>query len=272
MPYGVFDDGHQHTPIGIPTVKTRSDSRATIVGVLDGRPPVIKAILFDLDGTLLDIDLEGFLRAYFGLLGPAIERFSDLASADAIAAVMSGTEAMCGSHPGRTNRDVFNDAFHRACGIDLTEATAVDALNTFYAVEFPTLRGSHGPRTGSADVIRAAVEAGVRIAVATNPIFPLDAVTERMRWAELEPDTFDLVTSYETSEACKPLPLYYRGIASSLQVQPSECLMVGDDPVLDLAAADVGMRTFYVGEGSPPTADWSGDLIDLAGLISRVTG
>lgn len=233
---------------------------------------VIKAILFDLDGTLLDIDLEGFLRAYFGLLGPAIERFSGVSAAEAIAAVMSGTEAMCGSHPGQTNREVFNDAFHSACGIDLTEKTAVDALNAFYAQEFPTLRGPHGPRTGCADVVRAAVDAGVRIAVATNPIFPLDAVIERMLWAELQADDFDLVTSYETSEACKPLPLYYRRIASSLGVQTSECLMVGDDPVLDLAAADVGMRTFYVGPGSPPTADWSGELTDLAGLISRIAG
>lgn len=233
---------------------------------------MIKAILFDLDGTLLDIDLEGFLRAYFGLLGPAIERFSGLSASDAIAAVMSGTEAMCGSHPGVTNRDVFNEAFERACGIDLTEEAAVKALAAFYAEEFPTLRAEHGPRAGSADATRAATDAGVCVAVATNPIFPREAVVERMRWAGLEAGRFDLITSYETSEACKPLPLYYRRIASSLEVEPSECLMVGDDPVLDLAAADVGMRTFYVGPGSPPTADWSGDLIDLAGLVSRITG
>lgn len=233
---------------------------------------MIRAILFDLDGTLLDIDLEGFLRAYFGLLGPAIERFSGLSSDVAITAVMSGTEAMCGLHPGRTNREVFNEAFEGACGLDLTEDEAVKALAAFYEDEFPTLRALHGPRAGCEGVVRAAAAAGVRIAVATNPIFPREAVLERMRWAGLEADEFDLVTSYENSEACKPLPLYYRQIALSLDVPPSECLMVGDDPILDLAAADVGMRTFYVGLGSPPTADWSGDLSDLAGLISRITG
>lgn len=253
-------------------VKTRSGSRATIFSVLNERLHVIKAILFDLDGTLLDIDLEGFLRAYFGLLGPAIERFSGLAAPDAIAAVMSGTEAMCGSHPGVSNREVFNTAFHRASGVDLTEETAVEALATFYEEEFPALRAQHGPRAGSVDATSAATDAGVSVAIATNPIFPLEAVIERMRWAGLEAERFDLITSYETSEACKPLPLYYRRIASSLGVEPAECLMVGDDPVLDLAAADVGMRTFYVGSGSPPTADWSGNLTDLAGLISRITG
>ncbi len=32
-----------------------------------------------------------------------------------------------------------------------------------------------------------------------------------------------------------------------LGVAPATCLMVGDDRALDMPAADLGMRTFYVG-------------------------
>ncbi len=231
---------------------------------------MITAVLFDLDGTLLDIDLEGFLRDYFGLLGPALTRITGIPTAKAIEAVVSGTQAMHAPHATRTNREVFNERFLELTGVELDSADIVLALERFYTEEFPSLQRDHGPRAGSTEAILAARDAGMRVAIATNPIFPVQAVHERMRWAKLDPDDFDLVTSYETCEACKPHPLYFRRVAEDLGVEPTGCVMVGDDPVLDISAADIGMRTFYVGAAHPVTADWNGDLFDFANLISRV--
>jgi FMN phosphatase YigB (HAD superfamily) len=45
--------------------------------------------------------------------------------------------------------------------------------------------------------------------------------------------------------------------------------MVGDDPVLDMSAADVGMKTFYVGDGDGVRADYRGTLSELADLVRR---
>lgn len=237
-----------------------------------GRTRVISAVLFDLDGTLLDIDLEPFLRDYFGLLGPSIAEIlgEDGTPAQALGAVIAGTEAMSMPHPGRTNLEVFNERFEELTGVDLSSAEAVAHIDAFYADSFPTLKGTHGPRAGAVQAVRAARDLDLRIALATNPIFPLAAISERLSWTGLELSEFDFVTSYERMEATKPAPGYFRSVAESLGVVPHECVMVGDDPVLDLAAADVGMRTFFVGSVGPVVSDWSGSLLEFAELLPRL--
>lgn len=231
---------------------------------------MIQAVLFDLDGTLLDIDLQGFLRDYFGLLGPELARLINAEPSQALEAVMQATSAMCEPHDGRTNRVVFEERFLQLTGADLSDPVIQSTLAEFYDRAFPSLKSSHGPQDGARGAVDAARALGLKCALATNPIFPRAAIIERLRWADLHEDQFDLVTSYDNSEACKPLPHYFRQIAALLDVAPDACLMVGDDPVLDMAAADVGMQTYYVGGLSGVTARWSGSLADLSGLLSRV--
>ncbi|HSK47745.1 MAG TPA: HAD family hydrolase [Coriobacteriia bacterium] len=233
---------------------------------------MLKAVLFDLDGTLLDIDLEPFLRDYFALLGPVVARLLDSADpAIGLAAVVRGTEAMSGVHPGQTNRDVFNSTFIEMTGLDLGVGEAARSIAAFYEEQFPSLQRSHRQRDGAADAVAASRELGLKVALATNPIFPHAAIQERARWAGFDLDDFDFVTSYENSYACKPSPEYFRRVASELGVSPSECMMVGDDAVLDLGSVDAGMRSFYVGPSRDPllreVAHWVGDLPDVATLI-----
>ena len=87
---------------------------------------------------------------------------------------------------------------------------------------------------------------GVRVALATNPIFPRIATEQRIRWAGLAPEDFVLYTTYENSPFCKPNPDYYREVARTLGVQPEECLMVGNDATEDLAAREAGMDVFLL--------------------------
>lgn len=236
---------------------------------------VLKAVLFDLDGTLLDLDLGGFLDAYFHALGPALAELADhaVAPGDALNSVLAATNAMCGEHPGLTNRRVFHETFAELSGIDLDDPVIAAGIDGFYREQFPSLRADYGPMPGGAQAVAAAREAGFLVAVATNPIFPEAAIFERIRWAGYDPDSFDLVTTYDNSEACKPSPRYFRGVAQALGVEPSECLMIGDDPGLDLAAADIGMQTFFARrEGVRATAasTWAGTLEELADLLGRL--
>lgn len=231
---------------------------------------MITAVLFDLDGTLLDIDLASFFTDYFAALGPVIGAITGLPQRKALEAVMEGTEAMQAHHPGETNQAVFERTFQAATGVDLSEPEASALIDAFYRDDFPGLQGVHGPQAGAARAVAAAVELGLKVAIATNPIFPQAAIAERIRWAGLDISVFETVTSYENSPAAKPHAAYYRDVAEALGVEPTECLMVGDDPVLDLAAADVGMKTFYVGGNEPVIADWTGRLEDLPGLLARL--
>lgn len=226
---------------------------------------MLDAVLFDLDGTLLDIDLHAFLRDYFEALGPTLSELAgpDFDARTALAAVVRSTDAMCAVSGERTNREVFESSFRELTGTDLSDARAADRIDRFYREEFPLLRGAHGPRNGGRSAVRAARASGYALALATNPIFPAAAIHERVRWAGLSVDDFDVITSYENMRGCKPSADYFEQTAGLLGVDPARCLMVGDDAAMDLPAAVTGMRTFYVGKDADTASDAAGDLHDL---------
>lgn len=229
----------------------------------------MRAVLFDLDGTLLDIDINAFLGTYFEALGPVVV---DVIGGDidaGLAAVMTATQAMFVRHPNQTNAERFAEAFAETTGVELGPEDWA-RFDTFYADVFPQLKGDIGPHDGARAAVEAARASGCQVAVATNPIFPLAAIRERIAWAGLSDIDFDLVTSYETSHATKPHRAYYLEVAEKLGVPPTDCLMIGDDVGLDMPASDVGMRTFYVGHGVATSSDFAGSLLDLPELLPRL--
>lgn len=228
---------------------------------------MIRAVLFDLDGTLLDIEIDSFLSSYFAALGPVLASVTGLPARTALGALNQATNAMLESHPGQTNRDIFNRSFATLTGTDLSESKNARVVEEFYGIRFASLRDTNGPREGALAAVSAARAAGMRTALATNPIFPRVAIIERLKWVGGDESAFDHVTSYETSVACKPLPEYFLGIAAALDTDPRECLMVGDDATLDMGASGVDMQTFYVGRDAEATADWKGSLNDLSDLL-----
>jgi FMN phosphatase YigB (HAD superfamily) len=234
--------------------------------------PVLSAVLFDLDGTLLDINLDHFLREYFAALGPVVaEVVTDISAEQGLAAVVAGTDAMSLPHPGLTNREAFNRRFHAMTGTDLDLEEFALPFERFYRDVFPSLRQDFAPMPGARQAIETSLNLGLKVAVATNPIFPRSAVNERMRWAGIDDIGVELVTTYENMHATKPHGAYFSEVAALLGVETSACLMVGDDRFLDMPASDIGMRTFYVGPDTGVPADWSGTLGDLAALLPRIT-
>ena len=107
------------------------------------------------------------------------------------------------------------------------------------------------------------------LCLATNPIFPTSATLERLRWSGVDPAFFRFIPGLETMSTCKPRLEYYLDLATRLNVEPSECLMVGNDMEQDLPASEVGMGTFLV-EGqvlsrgrTELVPDARGSLLDL---------
>ncbi len=226
----------------------------------------MRAVLFDLDGTLLDLDLGAFLGRYFDALEALAHPLVGAGREGAfMRALHDAVREMMSSHIGRTNEEVFADALERSTGLNIQAAWP--HFERFYREDFPLLADSAHPAPGARLVVATARDLGFRIAIATNPIFPRAAIEHRLSWAGVSPGDVDVITSYEVMEATKPWPAYFRQTAALLDVAPSECLMVGDDRSLDLAAADVGMRTYYVGSDSDAPAHYSGDLPALAELL-----
>ncbi|NTW28537.1 MAG: HAD family hydrolase [Coriobacteriia bacterium] len=233
---------------------------------------MLSGILFDLDSTLLDIQLEPFLRNYFAALTPALAEIlhDEAESRKGLDALMVSTQAMMQAHPGRTNRQIFNESFAKITGADLSLDHHAEILGRFYAEAFPRLQGTIGPHAGARNVVETALALGLKVAVATNPIFPRAAVLERLRWAGLEHVAFHAITSYESLHSTKPQADYFIETADMLGVDPAHCIMVGDDPLLDMPAADVGMKTYYVGQPPLPAATWHGTLNDLAAILPQL--
>jgi FMN phosphatase YigB (HAD superfamily) len=223
----------------------------------------VRAVLFDLDGTLLDIDIGSFMSRYMRALASFTENLYP--GEGVMDAVMAGTRGMMGTHPGETNESVFHRVAKEHTGADLTRHRL--GFDEFYQGSFDALREDAGPAHGAHEVMSLSFSLGLRVAIATNPMFPPVAIEKRMAWAELLDYPVDLVTTWESMHACKPHGEYFTQVAQMLEVEPGSCLMVGDDADLDLPAASVGMRTFYVGDGAVQAPDLAGSLADLIQML-----
>ena len=204
---------------------------------------MFEMILFDLDATLLPMDQNEFVKEYFKHLARKLAVHGYEAGA-LVDAVWKGTAAMIRNDGSCSNEDAFWSEFANILGEDALADKPL--FDEFYMNEFENARGVCGFNPAAAGTVRALKAAGFRVALATNPIFPAAATEKRIRWAGLEPEDFELRTTYENSAFCKPNPAYYTDIARSLSVKPSVCLMVGNDATEDMAAQEAGMSVFLI--------------------------
>ena len=204
---------------------------------------MIKAVLFDLDGTLLPMDQEAFVECYMRLLAGFMIHY-DYEPKKLVKTVWRGTEAMMHNQTGKRNEEVFWEAFRKEYG-PRTD-TDKPLFEEFYATEFAKVRTSCGFNTASAELIGWLKERGIRLILATNPLFPTVATMQRIRWAGLDPADFEIVTTYENARSCKPDLSYYREILREAGLAPEECVMVGNDAREDMAAEKLGMQVFLL--------------------------
>ena len=209
----------------------------------------MRAILFDLDDTLLENNMDRFLKGYFGLLAPYMAR---LVPPDKfMPALLASTRAMVEhADPAVTNQQAFIADFFPRVGRTVEEM--MPAFDDFYRTQFGQLRSLTRPRPEARAAVQSAFDAGLDVVVATNPLFPEAAVRQRMEWAGVADFPFKLVTSYEVVHACKPHPRYYTEIVRRLGREPGECAMVGDDWDNDIVPSrQAGLVTYWLNEDAP---------------------
>lgn len=235
----------------------------------------IKHILFDLDGTLLPMVQDEFVKFYMPLLAKSYMNAGvSLDPKKIIGAVWAGYEAMVKNDGSCTNREAFWSYIEPELPISTEESEKI-ALN-FYADEFNQAICTTKPNPVSNQIVKRAKERGFETYLATNPVFPRCATMNRIRWAGLDAEDFKVITTYETCTYCKPNPEYFRRILEEFSLDPSECLMVGNDVAEDLSIRSLGVKTYLVTDtmenkkNLPIDAEYMGTLDELLKFIETI--
>jgi HAD superfamily hydrolase (TIGR01549 family) len=212
-----------------------------------------RAILFDLDDTLLTNNMDSFLPRYLTLLSAYAAEYYDPGLL--IQHLLAATQAMAeNTDPAVTNEEAFWTEFSRLTGFDHAEMTPF--FTRFYQTRFNEIQSLTQPRSEARPVVEWAFRQGYAVVIATNPMFPRVAVDRRLAWGGIDDFDYDLVTSYENMHSTKPHPSYFREILDRLDCSPAGALMVGDDWERDiLPARQVGIDTFWIAPAEAEAPD-----------------
>jgi FMN phosphatase YigB (HAD superfamily) len=230
-------------------------------------------ILFDLDGTLLPLDFEQFEKEYFK--GLCLKLSNYFTPDMAVKYIWEATAEMVKSNdPETTNQEVFMKKFSEISKTSSDEM--YDLFLNFYKNEFRDLGKDIKPSQYILDSIKALKEKGYRLVIATNPLFPIEAIHERIGWAGLDVEEFIYITSFEKMHFCKPNIKYYEEILHVIGAEPEECLMVGNDVEEDLIAGQLGIKTFLIEnhilnkKNIEPMPDFKGNYNDFFNFASAL--
>jgi len=203
----------------------------------------LKTVLFDLDGALLPMDQDLFVKTYFKLLAARLAK-RGYDPKQLIDGVWAGTAAMVNNDGRASNEAVFWDCFTARFGQQARDDEP--EFEAFYREEFQRVKEVCGFAPMAAETVYQLKEKGIDVVLATNPIFPAVATKQRIQWAGLQPEDFVLYTTYENSRFSKPNPAYYQAILDQLDCDPADCLMVGNDVGEDMVVEKLGMQVFLL--------------------------
>lgn len=229
---------------------------------------MVDTILFDLDGTLLPMDQEEFIKLYFKGL---YIRFKDIYDFETLQrTIWAGTKAMVANDGTESNETVFWKTANELMG--LNRSVAEPEFYDFYETDFIIAKGATTTSPTITDCIHRLKEKGYTIVAATNPLFPKNATRNRLKWAGFHPDDFAFITTYEDSHYCKPNIRYYEEILGRLNKKPTECIMVGNDNQEDMCAEAIGIKGHLITDclinrdNAPITAAWQGTFEEFSRL------
>jgi FMN phosphatase YigB (HAD superfamily) len=221
---------------------------------------MLTSILFDLDNTLILFDEARFFQEYFRRIEAL---FADLMPADIFRKrLISATHALLQNNGEMTNVEYFLKAFNEQ------SANRRDKLWNrflyFYETEYDKIKVKVTLPDDLHETFDKIVRTGLKLVLASNPIFPLNVQMKRLAWAGLDHFHFDLVTHIENMSFCKPRIEYYLEICRKIHEPPEACLMVGNDPVNDMIATRAGLKTYLTDDSKDAwrvTLDVSEDLL-----------
>ena len=236
---------------------------------------MIKAVLFDLDDTLLDINFTAFMTRYVaglsGLLGDISRTPAPLMGVPFTRGYLAMEDR--DRSDDLTNHQLFINKVHALTGIPMDDPAIADAIDCYEREFVPAMRGgivAARPQRGGRQAVDVVHELGLTCALATNPAFSEACVEARMGWANVSPEDFVRISNWDNAYRLKPNARFYQEFVNSLGLTCDECLMVGNDSRREFARPDCGLRTIYVGHAWPRRAVWHGPMSRLARELPNI--
>jgi len=203
----------------------------------------IDTFLFDLDGTLLPMDIDEFIGLYFNEIGRELKDLMEPKTL--VKYIWSATEDMIRNTEQRTNEEVFMDSFARFVGENKLDLYR-ERFDKFYDTAFLKTKKCIGSTPYMKESVYILKDKGYQVAVATNPLFPRKAILHRIRWAGFEPEDFIYISCYEKNCYCKPHKKFYEEVLEDIGKKPEQCMMVGNDVQEDWLRVVWGIKTYLI--------------------------
>ena len=202
----------------------------------------MKTFLFDLDDTILDINWPVFEQKYYAGLAKAFLHI--LPESDVIKCIYKSYIYMVEVIDQRTNKEKFYDKMEDLCGVAKDILIAQEPL--YYQTQYDSLKSITAPMPNMVAAVRRLKEKGYPMLIASQPVFPAIATLKRLSWTGFEAEDFLKVTSFETEYACKPHSEYFENLIKEFELDPEDCVMVGNDRHEDMVAALLGIESILI--------------------------
>lgn len=201
----------------------------------------IEAVLFDMDGTLIDSEAV-FRTALFNACADLGFEMTD----EMHLSIVGGTA----ENTRRVLKEAFGEAF------PFTHFYDVCTMHIEAELERNPMRAKRGAQ----DLVQFLDQNGIPMAVATSSRHV--HATGHLSTVGLLPYFRAVVTRDDVTNP-KPHPEPYLTAAKRLDVHPSRCIVIEDTQTGVLAATSAGMRTILVPDTQKPSAE----IVELCALV-----
>ena len=203
----------------------------------------IRAIFFDLDGTLAPLDESKFIELYMSALAKKAMSYGYDGKAF-LKAIGEGTMLMFNNDGKKSNEDIFWE-----CVLKKFPTLNKNMFDDFYENDFKEVLVSVGQNDLAKPIVDYCNEHFDYVVLSTNPLFPFVATKQRMEKVNLKEEDFDFITSYENSAFCKPNPAYFRFLLEKFNLKPEEVIVLGNNDYEDCwCASEANIKTLLIGD------------------------